>query len=69
LLKAPVRACFAKGAQVKVTKETFLTRRWNTIISLAQGVPTLLYAIYGLVTPLGDTLGGMIGLSVLGALF
>jgi hypothetical protein len=52
-----------------VTKEKFLTRRWNTIISLVQGVPTFLYAIYGLITPLGDRLGGMIGLSVLGALF
>ena len=52
-----------------MTKEEFLTRRWNYIISLVQGVPTFLYAIYGLVTPLGDTLGGMIGLSVLGALF
>jgi hypothetical protein len=52
-----------------VTKEAFLTRRWNYIISLVQGVPTFLYAIYGLVTPLADTRGGMIGLAVLGALF
>ena len=49
--------------------EKFLTRRWNYIISLVQGVPTFLYAISGLVTPLGDTRGGMIGLSILGALF
>jgi hypothetical protein len=52
-----------------MTRDQFLTRRLNYIISLVQGVPTFLYAIYGLVTPLGDTLGGMIGLSVLGALF
>jgi hypothetical protein len=55
--------------QVHMTKARFLTRRWNYIISLVQGVPTFLYAIYGLVTPLGDRRGGMIGLAVLGALF
>jgi hypothetical protein len=52
-----------------MTRDRFLTRRWNYIISVVQGAPTFLYAIYGLVTPLGDTLGGMIGLSILGALF
>ena len=52
-----------------MTKEKLLTRRWNDIISLVQGLPTLLYAIYGLSTPLGDSRAGMIGLSILGALF
>ena len=64
-----MRVHSAKGEQIQVTKKEFLTRRWNVIITLVQGVPTVLYAIYGLVTPLGDTLGGMIGLSILGALF
>ena len=52
-----------------MTKEKFLTLRWNYIISLVQGVPTFAFAIYGIATPLGDTLPGMIVLSVLGALF
>ena len=52
-----------------MTKEKFLTLRWNYTISLVQGLPTFAFAIYGLVTPLGDTRTGMIVLSVLGALF
>ena len=47
----------------------FLTRRWNYIITLAQGLPTFAFVIYGLMTPLGETRTGMIILSVLGALF
>ncbi|MGD9029165.1 MAG: hypothetical protein PVG25_05090 [Anaerolineae bacterium] len=53
----------------RMNKEKFLTRRWNTIISLVQGLPTFAFAIYGIATPLGETLTGMIILSVLGALF
>ena len=52
-----------------MTKEKFLTRRWNYIISLVQGLPTFAFVIYGLATPLGDTRDGMIILAVLGALF
>ena len=52
-----------------MSKEKFLTVRWNYIISLVQGLPTFLFVIYGLLTPLGDTQAGMIGLSILGALF
>jgi hypothetical protein len=52
-----------------MTREKFLTLRWNYIISLVQGLPTFAFVIYGLATPLGDTQTGMIVLSVLGALF
>ena len=52
-----------------MTRANFLTRRWNYIISVVQGVPTFLFVIYGLSTPLGDTREGMITLSILGALF
>ena len=52
-----------------MTKDGFLTRRWNYIISLLQGLPTSAFLIYGLATPLGETRTGMIILSVLGALF
>ncbi len=52
-----------------MTREKFLTRRWNYIISAVQGVPTLLFVIYGLSTPLGGTREGMIALSLVGALF
>lgn len=49
--------------------ESFLTRRWNILISLVQGLPTFGFAVYGLVSPLGESRGGMITLSVIGALF
>jgi hypothetical protein len=52
-----------------MTKEKLLTRRWNYIISLVQGLPTFAFVVYGLATPLGETQTGMIILSVLGALF
>lgn len=52
-----------------MTREKFLTLRWNYIISLVQGLPTFAFAIYGIATPLGETRTGMIVLSVLGALF
>jgi hypothetical protein len=52
-----------------LTKDRFLTRRWNYIITLVQGLPTFAFVIYGLATPLGETRTGMIILSILGALF
>jgi len=52
-----------------MNKEKFLTRRWNYIISIVQGLPTFAFVIYGLATPLGGTKTGMIVLSVVGALF
>ena len=52
-----------------MTKAKFLTMRWNSIISLVQGLPTFAFVAYGLATPVGDTRTGMILLSVLGALF
>ncbi len=52
-----------------MTRETFLSRRWNYIITFVQGLPTVAFVIYGLSTPYGDTKAGMITLSILGALF
>ena len=52
-----------------MTKERFLTKRWNYIISLVQGLPTFAFVVYGLATPLGQTRTGMIVLSILGTLF
>jgi hypothetical protein len=50
-------------------RDTLLTRRWNVIITVAQGVPTFAFVGYGLATPFGETQMGMIVLSVLGAFF
>ena len=52
-----------------MTREAFLTRRWNYIITLVQGLPTFAFVGYGLATPYGATKEGMIVLSVLGAFF
>ena len=52
-----------------MNKDKFLTRRWNTIISLVQGLPTFAFIAYGIFSPLGGTLGGMIAISVVGGLF
>ena len=52
-----------------MNKEKYLSRRWNYIISLVQGLPTFAFVIYGLASPLGETRTGMVILSVLGALF
>lgn len=52
-----------------MTWDTFLTRRWNTTITVVQGLPTFLFVAYGLATPFGTTRAGMITLSVLGAFF
>jgi hypothetical protein len=52
-----------------MNKEKYLSRRWNYIISLVQGLPTFAFVIYGLANPLGETRTGMVILSVLGALF
>jgi len=52
-----------------MTKEKFLTVRWNNILTLALGIPTLTYIIYALSTSLWTTKGGLIGLSIIGALY
>ncbi|MEO0600918.1 MAG: hypothetical protein AAF211_05750 [Myxococcota bacterium] len=52
-----------------MTKDAFLSRRWNILITLVQGVPTFLFVAYGLATPFGGMREGMIALSVLGAFF
>ncbi len=52
-----------------MTKDRFLTRRWNYIITLAQGLPTFAFVVYALTSGYAGTQQGMIVLSVLGALF
>jgi hypothetical protein len=52
-----------------ITKEKFLTIRWNNILSLLLGIPTLLYVIYAFSSSLWLTRNGLIWLAVLGALY
>jgi len=52
-----------------MTKEKFLTVRWNNILSLGLGLPTLIYVLFAFSSSLWLERGGLIGLAVFGALF
>jgi len=50
-------------------KEKFLTVRWNNLLSLSLGVPTLIYILFAFSTTAWMEKGGLIGLAIFGALF
>ena len=52
-----------------VTKEQFLTVRWNNLLSLGLGIPALIYVVVAFSTSLWSRLGGLIGLAVIGVLY
>jgi hypothetical protein len=52
-----------------VTKEKFLTVRWNNLLTLALGIPALIYVLVAFSTLLWTEMGGMIGLSIIGVLY
>jgi hypothetical protein len=52
-----------------MTREFFLTIRWNNWLSLGLGLPTLIYVIVALSTSIWLGRSGLIGLAILGALF
>jgi hypothetical protein len=52
-----------------MTKEKFLTVRWNNILTLMLGVPTLIYILVAFSGSLWSTRGGLIGLAIIGAVY
>lgn len=52
-----------------MTKEKFLTVRWNNVLTIGLGLPTLLYVVYAFSTSVWTSKGGMIGLSLIGVLY
>ena len=52
-----------------MTKENFLTIRWNNYLSLGIGIPTLIYIVVAFSTSMWSGRGGLIGLAMFGALF
>jgi len=52
-----------------MTKEKFLTVRWNNWLTLALGLPTLIYIVVSFATPVWSTRGGLIGLASIGVLY
>ena len=52
-----------------MTREKFLTVRWNNILTLALGLPAIIYMIWAFSTGAWTTLWGMIGLSIIGFIY
>ena len=52
-----------------MTKDGFLTVRWNNILTLALGLPALGYIVYAFSTSLWTAPGGLIGLSLIGVVY
>lgn len=52
-----------------MTREQFLTVRWNNLISLALGLPALVYAVVMLSTPILSDQAGFIGMVIIGVLY
>jgi hypothetical protein len=52
-----------------MTKEKFLTVRWNNLLSLGLGIPALIYILVAFSTLLWTEMWGMIGLSIIGVLY
>ena len=52
-----------------MTKEKILTVRWNNILTLALGIPTLLYVFAAFSNSFCGTKGGLIGLAIIGVVY
>jgi hypothetical protein len=52
-----------------MTKEKFLTVRWNNWLTLGLGLPTLIYGVVVLSTSVLSDFIGFIGLVVIGVLY
>jgi hypothetical protein len=52
-----------------MTREKFLTVRWNNVLSLALGLPALIYVFVVLSTAILSDSAGFIGLMIIGVLY
>jgi len=55
--------------EVTMTKEKFLTVRWNNLLSLGLGIPVLIYVVVVLSTSVLSESAGFVGLVVFGVLY
>jgi hypothetical protein len=52
-----------------MTKEKFLTIRWNNLLSLVLGIPALIFVVFALASAQWTDKTELIVLSVIGALY
>jgi hypothetical protein len=52
-----------------MTREKFLTVRWNNLLTFGLGVPALLYILYAYSNSLWTTRNGLIGLALIGVVY
>jgi len=52
-----------------MNKEVFLTKKWNNILTITLGLPTLAFGISGFVSPLVSDFWDFIGMVVLAAVY
>ncbi len=52
-----------------MTREKFLTRRWNNVLTLALGLPALIYGVVVLSTPVLSPGAAFIGMAVIGGMY
>ena len=50
-------------------KDKFLTVGWNNILTLALGIPTLVYILLAFSNSFWNTRGGLIGLAIIGVVY
>lgn len=52
-----------------MTREQFLTVRWNNVLTVGLGLPALIYVVAALSAGFWSTQGGLIGLAIIGVLY
>ena len=52
-----------------MTKEKFLSVRWNNILTLGLGLPALAFVLYAFSSSLWTERGGLIGLALIGVVY
>lgn len=52
-----------------MSREEFLTVRWNNVLSLILGLPALVYVVYAFSSGLWQERNGLIVLAIIGVLY
>jgi hypothetical protein len=52
-----------------MTKEKFLTVRWNNVLTLGLGLPALIYVLFAFNASIWSVRSGLIGLSLIGVVY